>query len=88
MVATGLEEGLLLATQDVLRDVHWRDPTADGLDAEEEGRFVDQADIPTAAAVHALTAAAGERAWWRELTLLLAQVGVRLLRGQGRHSRP
>ena len=71
MVAAGLEEGLLLATQDVLRGVHWRDPATegDGLDAEEEGRFVDEADNPTASAVHALAAAA-ERVWWRELQVL------------------
>ncbi len=41
MVAAGLEEGLLLATQDVLRGLHWPDPAADGLDAEEERRFVE-----------------------------------------------
>lgn len=78
MVAAGLEEGLLLGTQDVLRGVHWRDPAAEGLDAEEEGRFVDQADIPTASAVHALAAAAGERVWWRELQILtVAYSGLR-----------
>ena len=80
MVAAGLEEGLLLATQDVLRGVHWRDPgtEGDGLDAEEEGRFVDEADIPTASAVHALAAAAGERVWWRELQILaVAYSGLR-----------
>jgi integrase len=80
MVAAGLEEGLLLATQDVLRGVHWRDPATegDGLDAEEEGRFVDEADIPTASAVHALAAAAGERVWWRELQVLaVAYSGLR-----------
>jgi uncharacterized repeat protein (TIGR01451 family) len=72
MVAAGLEEGLLLATQDVLRGVHWRDPgtEGDGFGVEEEGRFVDEADIPTASAVHALAAAAGERVWWRELQVL------------------
>jgi integrase len=80
MVAAGLEEGLLLATQDVLRGVHWRDPgiEGDGLDAEEDGRFVDEADIPTASAVHALAAAAGERVWWRELQVLaVAYSGLR-----------
>ena len=80
MVAAGLEEGLLVATQDVLRGVHWRDPgtEGDGLDAEEEGRFVDEADIPTASAVHALAAAAGERVWWRELQVLaVAYSGLR-----------
>jgi integrase len=80
MVTAGLEEGLLLASQDVLRGVQWRVPAAegDGFDAEEEGRFVDQADIPTAAAVHALAAAAGERVWWRELqVLVVAYSGLR-----------
>jgi len=82
MVAAGLEEGLILATQDVLRGVHWRDPTAeaegDDFDAEEEDRFVDEADIPTASAVHALAAAAGERVWWRELQILaVAYSGLR-----------
>ena len=78
MVAAGLEEGLVLASQDVLRGVHWRGPAGDSLDVEEEGRFVDQADIPTAAAVHALAAAAGERVWWRELQILtVAYSGMR-----------
>jgi hypothetical protein len=58
--------------------VHWRDPASDGLDAENEGRFVDQAVIPAAAAVHALAAAAGERVWWRELqVLVVAYSGLR-----------
>ncbi len=78
MVAAGLEEGLLLASQDVLQGVHWRAPGGDGLDAEEEGRFVDEADIPTAVAVHALAAAAGQRVWWRELQILaVAYSGLR-----------
>jgi integrase len=80
MVAAGLEEGLVVATQDVLRGVHWADPAAEGdsFDTEEEGQFVDQADIPTASAVHALAAAAGERVWWRELQVLaVAYSGLR-----------
>ena len=38
--------------------MHWRGPAedGDGLDGEEEGRFVDEADVPAASAVAALTA--------------------------------
>lgn len=85
MVTAGLEEGLLLARQDVLRGVHWNgtDRVAH-LDDEDEwersGRAVEAADIPTAGAVHALATAAAERrdVWWRELELLLvAYSGMR-----------
>lgn len=73
LVTAGLEEGFLLARQDVLRGVHWRDPAGDE-PTIERGRLVEEADIPTAAAVHALAAAAAERTrvWWRELEILLA----------------
>ncbi len=84
MVAAGLEEGLVLARQDLLRGVRWSPPVAeaggDGFEEAGEGRFVDQAQIPTSAAVHALAAAASEVSgvWWRELqVLLVAYSGMR-----------
>ncbi len=61
MVAAGLEEGLLLARQDVLRGVHWYVPRSEGEDDLERGVHVDEADIPTAQAVHALARAAAQR---------------------------
>jgi integrase len=79
LVAAGTEEGYLLARQDVLRGVHWQgDPGEEP--ALERGRLVEEADIPTAAAVHALAAAAAEHmgVWWRELEILLvAYSGLR-----------
>ncbi|MGH9282350.1 MAG: tyrosine-type recombinase/integrase [Acidimicrobiales bacterium] len=81
MVAAALEEGLVLARQDVLRGVHWHPPASAPAEAElERGRAVEEADIPTAAAVHALArAAAGHTGvWWRELEILLvAYSGLR-----------
>jgi integrase len=85
IVTAGLEEGLLLARQDVLRGVHWNGPDPEGGVGDEDaweasGRAVEEADIPTAAAVHALATAAGERrgVWWRELeVLLVAYSGMR-----------
>jgi integrase len=86
MVGCGLEEGLLLVRQDVLRGVHWHGPdVAEGeLDDEDawerSGRAVEEADIPTATAVHALASAAAARrgVWWRELeVLLVAYSGLR-----------
>lgn len=85
MVGCGLEEGLLLARQDVLRGVHWHGPEPevdlDDEDAwERSGRAVEEADIPTAAGVHALAAAAAARrgVWWRELeVLIVAYSGMR-----------
>jgi integrase len=80
LVAVGLDEGLLLVRQDVLRGVRWH-PPAEADEAElERGRAVEEADIPTAAAVHDLARAAGERSgvWWRELEILLvAYSGLR-----------
>ena len=80
MVRAGLEEGLLLGRQDVLRGVHWsREEDSDG-ELDEGVRFVEEADIPTATAVHALARAAAERSgvWWRELQILLvAYSGMR-----------
>lgn len=54
MVAAGLEEGLLLARQDVLRGVRWTLPRGDTDDRLEQGVHVDEAEIPTARAVHDL----------------------------------
>jgi hypothetical protein len=40
--------------------------------------LVDEADIPTAAVVHALAAVAGQRGWWRGLEILaVAYSGLR-----------
>ncbi len=86
MVAAGLEEGLLLARQDVLRGLRWSPPAGESHDHEAHDheqapeRFVEQADIPTAGAVHALAAAAAQRSgvWWRELqVLVVAYSGLR-----------
>lgn len=80
MVAAGLEEGLLLARQDVLRGVHWYVPRSEGEDDLEGGVHVDEADIPNAQAVHALARATAQRTqlWWRELEILLvAYSGMR-----------
>ncbi len=81
MVACALEEGLLLVRQDVLRGVRWHPPVATRAEAElERGRAVEEADIPTVAAVHALGRAAAELTgvWWRELEILLvAYSGLR-----------
>jgi integrase len=86
MVGCDLEEGLLLVRQDVLRGVHWHGPDVAEVDLDDEdawersGRTVEEADIPTAAGVHALAAAAAARrgVWWRELeVLLVAYSGMR-----------
>lgn len=85
MVGCGLEEGLLLVRQDVLRGVHWHGPDVAEVDLDDEdawersGRAVEEADIPTATAVHALASAAARRGvWWRELeVLLVAYSGLR-----------
>jgi integrase len=84
MVGCGLEEGLLLVRQDVLRGVHWHGAEPVDLDDEDawerSGRAVEEADIPTAAGVHQLAAAAAARrgVWWRELeVLLVAYSGLR-----------
>lgn len=81
----GLEEGLLLVSQDVLRGVRWHGvDVEDDLDDEDawerSGRAVEEADIPTAAGVHQLAAAAAARrgVWSRELeVLLVAYSGMR-----------
>ncbi len=81
MVAAGLEEGLLLARQDVLRGVRWSPPVGqERSDDDPPGNFIDEADIPTATAVAALASAAGEHSgvWWRELqVLVVAYSGLR-----------
>jgi integrase len=86
MVGCGLEEGLLLVRQDVLRGVHWHGPDVAEVELDDEdawersGRAVEEADIPTATAVHALASAAAARrgVWWRELeVLLVAYSGLR-----------
>jgi hypothetical protein len=64
MVGCGLEEGLLLVRQDVLRGVHWRAPDVAEVDLDDEdawersARAVEEADIPTATGVHQLATAA------------------------------
>ncbi|MGH9153134.1 MAG: tyrosine-type recombinase/integrase [Acidimicrobiales bacterium] len=79
VVNAGLEEGHLLARQDVLRGVRWR-PGEGDTPAEPVGRAVTVAEIPTTAAVHALAGATAGRSgvWWRELEILLvAYSGMR-----------
>ena len=79
LVAAGLEEGHLLARQDVLRGVRWR-PAEGGEVPESTGLAVTEAEIPTTAAVHALARATAEHTgvWWRELEILLvAYSGMR-----------
>ncbi len=76
LVAAGLEEGHLLARQDVLRGVRFRH----GGQAEPVGLAVTEAEIPTTEAVHALARAAAGRTgvWWRELEILaVAYSGLR-----------
>ncbi len=81
LVGAALDEGLLLARQDVLRGVRWDPPAPSVEDELIKPRFVDDAEIPTAAAVQALARAAAEQGpgvWWRELeVLLVAYSGLR-----------
>lgn len=89
MVAAGLEEGLLLARQDVLRGVRWTLPRGEADDEIERGVHVEEAEIRPPWAVHAIARAAAEltHAWWRELQILLvAYSGLRW--GSTRHLRP
>ena len=61
LVAAGLEEGLVLARQDVLRGVRWHPPAGCTVDDElERPRFVEEAEIPTVTGVHDLARAAAE----------------------------
>lgn len=68
IVNAGLEEGYLLALQDVLRGVRWQPPGDELIDLdaelidddEDDERAVDPAEIPTTEAVHALAHAVAE----------------------------
>jgi integrase len=84
-VTAGLEGGYLLARQDLLRGVRWREgreateprATAEG---DEWDVAVTADDIPSHEFVHALARAAAQfsGAWWRELEVLLtAYSGMR-----------
>ncbi len=71
--------GAVIARQDVLRGVRWYRPEVPEL-VEETGRYVDEADIPTGAHVHALAKSAATQSgvWWRQLEILLvAYSGLR-----------
>ncbi len=59
MVAAGLEEGMLLARQDVLRGVRWCAPRGSDDEALDRDVGLDEAAIPTAVAVHALASGGG-----------------------------
>lgn len=78
MVNAGLDEGHLLARQDLLRGVRWHG----GLQSDDEpvDHAVTWEEIPTVDALHALARRTAERTgdWWRELQLLLvAYSGLR-----------
>jgi integrase len=80
IVAAGLEEGHLLARQDLLRGVRWHGADPGERDREPVDRAVTDAEIPTVDAVHALAHRTAERTgvWWRELqVLLVAYSGLR-----------
>ncbi len=82
LVNAGLDEGHLLARQDLLRGLRWQPADAAAQPPLEfSGRAITDAEIPTADAVHALAAATAHRrrrVWWRELEILLvAYSGLR-----------
>ncbi|MHB1446130.1 MAG: tyrosine-type recombinase/integrase [Acidimicrobiales bacterium] len=85
MVNVSLDEGLLLVSQDVMRALRWHPPAGYVIPAHDPEELddlggVEEADIPTAGAVHALAAAAAQLhdVWWRELEfLLVAYSGMR-----------
>jgi integrase len=80
MVNAGLDEGHLLARQDLLRGVRWHGGLDDGDDDEPVDHAVTWEEIPTVDALHALALRTAERTgdWWRELQLLLvAYSGLR-----------
>lgn len=80
MVGAGLENGLLLARQDVLRGVRWTRPRGEREEELERVIHVNDAEIPTARAVNDLAGAASAltKVWWRELEILLvAYSGLR-----------
>lgn len=77
LVNAGLEEGLLLVRQDLLRGVHAK--RADS-PVEPADLAIAPDEIPTTAAVHGLACATAQRSgeWWRELEILLvAYSGMR-----------
>lgn len=78
LVSAGLDEGHLLARQDVLRGVRWhRD---DNTPRESGGPAITDAEIPRTDDVHNLARAAAEHTGvcWRELEILLvAYTGLR-----------
>lgn len=78
LIGAGLEEGYLLARQDLLRGVRWHGELS--LPAEPADTAITQEEIPTTAAVHALAVETARRSgvWWRELQILLvAYSGLR-----------
>jgi integrase len=78
LIGAGLEEGYLLARQDLLRGVRWHGALS--VPAEPADTAVTQEEIPATAAVHALAAETARRSgvWWRELQILLvAYSGLR-----------
>jgi len=80
LVNAGLEEGYLLARQDVMRGVRWRPPEGQERKPEPVGRSLSREEIPTAASVAALGKATAEMSgvWWRELEIVLvAYSGMR-----------
>jgi len=82
IVNAGLDEGLLLPRQDLLRGVRWTPLSGStGPEPAPFGRAVTDEEIPTAAMVHALahaTAQLPRAVWWRELEILLvAYSGLR-----------
>jgi integrase len=80
MVTAGLEEGHLLARQDLLRGVRWHSVATDDRDDEPVDHAVTWEEIPTVDALYALARRTAERTgdWWRELQLLLvAYSGLR-----------
>jgi hypothetical protein len=79
-VNAGLEEGHLLARQDVLRGLRWRGIDDTDRDEEPVDHAVTWKEIPTVDALHAHAQRTAVRTghWWRELQLLLvAYSGLR-----------
>ena len=79
-VNAGLDEGHLLAHQDLLRGLRWQGIDDSDRDDEPVDHAVTWEEIPTVDALHALALRTAERTghWWRELQLLLvAYSGLR-----------
>lgn len=77
LVNAGLEEGYLLARQDVMRGVRWHGENASTTPADQA---VTEDEIPTVEATHALADATADltEVWWRQLEILLvAYSGMR-----------